>query len=615
LAGIAIKGKKGFQPKDVKKRRKEAARFHSFSDEIKNDRDIFDVTSHVLEKAGLKDPNVKADEFGFTDDFYKFLGIDKNNGRDYRIPLDEVLEKHGQLTTDYASYYTPLDDFYGTPGGGDTVYDKGRIPVSHLVELCSKRLGVAFRGCNSVANDVFRNRFVFVDYDNPEKVIKRPDILKWMRLTDFWGRMVETLDFERRTGLGHLIAYYPGDNSVKNLSKKAPTSRLKNDLSVRPDDFETFSCYFMTPNNLFDSARLDYNKKKWNFTGGLFSATDIHHSRVYVLETRRVEGGLRGLAIPELCWVPLICYLNTCYYILRSLSQLGTVVVGANISHEYPTTDIAEKYLEVLGKMRANKFFLFGKNTDFKIVNAAAKIGEGITGYMEFLKEDISSAWIIPKNQLFGRADGGGLEGAGALVSKEDYLSSCLSTLQLHLTPDIMMILENMCGFSDLENVTLRWNLDLHKTEQQRLTEELMRQQLEQAKVQTKMIKIQHKLMKIQLEQAKMQFKEFEKQPKLLLPEQQKSPVEKQVDEDKKISPKKSTKIETEQDFVDAMQDIKRMINQKHLYKLQQQGINLHDTWQDFDMKINWLEQKINKQWREIRKSPYFLYKEKTLEN
>ncbi len=554
--------------------------------------------NYELEKAGLKKPGVRTDDFGLTDDFYKFIGVDMKNGRSYARPLDDVQKNKKPLTSDFASYYTPADNFYGTPGGTDTVYDQGRVPVSHLMVLCSQRLGVAFRGCNSVANDVFRNKFVFVKDDNLEDEVKRPEILKWMRKTFFWTKMVDVLDFERRTGLGHLVSYWDFEKGTNKMNKRAPKKR--------PTSFDSFSSFYMTPNNVYDTHKLDYDKNRWNFTGGILAQADIHHSRVYPLETRRVEGGLRGLAIPELCWVPLICYLNTCYYILRSLSQLGTLVIGANIAQEYPTPEVAAKYLQVFEKMRANKFYLFGKNTDFKLVNAAGKIGEGIQSYMEFLKDDISSAWIIPKNQLFGRSEGGGLDGAGALVSKEDYLASNLSTLQLNLTDDIMYILEIMCHFPDMENLTLRWNLDLHKTEQQRLTEELMREQLKQAKNQTVMSKYQTDMMKMQNEQAKMQFEMFKKEPELLMPqqdEQQPKVNKKVVDEDKKQTPKTAKTPKT-----DFMNDYELAYKQERQHYLNLR-INMDEAMMgNNDKKMKDFQKKMDstlKRMSNLRKSYY----------
>ena len=241
--------------------------------------------------------------------------------------------------------------------------------------------------------------------------------------------------------------------------------------------------------------------------------------------------------------------------------------------------------------MQANKFFIFGKNTNFKIENAASKIGEGINSYLEFLKEDISSAWIIPKNQLFGRSDGGGMSGMGSLVSKEDYLSSNLSTLQLNLTDDIMYILQEHCHFPKMEDLTIRWNLDLHKTEQQRLTEDLMREQLDQAKTQTKMITLQEKMMKIQHEQAKLQWKEFQKEPSLLLPPQDEeiSKPGKKIDEDKKIEPKK-----TKKDFyVSDSEEYNRWMNRQTLFTLNQQNFNvLNERW---DKNITSIDERIKK--------------------
>lgn len=578
MTGLSKKGQRGFQPKEVKDRQREAGKEHGYT--IKNELDYIEEMNNVLEKHHLRKSNEKIDQFGLSKDFYQFMGIPQDGGRNYRIDLRESIKE--KLQEDFANYYTPLDDFYGSGGGSDTVYNMGRIPVSHLMVLCSQRLGVAFRGCNSVANDVFRNKFEFVNYDKPDKVVERPEILKWMRKTFFWSDMVNTLDFERRTGLGHLISHWDHEDGTKKIDTKAPNKR--------PDSFETFSCYYMTPNNVYSSAKLDYDKKKWDFTGGVVGHSNIHHSRVYVLETRRVEGGLRGIAIPELCWVPLMCYLNTCYYILRSLSQLGTVIVGVNVAQEYPSPELADKYLAVLKKMQANKFYIFGKNTNFKIESAASKIGEGLNSYLEFLKEDISSAWIIPKNQLFGRSDGGGMSGMGSLVSKEDYLSSNLSTLQLNLTDDIMYILQEHCHFPKMENLTIRWNLDLHKTEQQRLTEDLMREQLEQAKTQTKMITLQAKMMKIQHQQAELQWKEFQKEPSLLLPQaQEQAPkAEKKVNEDEEIKPKP-----TKKDFIPSNELYKRW--KFRIDTLNSLGQNLNNINNNWSKNITTIDERIKK--------------------
>jgi hypothetical protein len=477
---------------------------------------------YILEKAGLKRASEKTDALGFSKDFYKFLGIG-SKGRDYQWQMSQhVGSQYNTLRQDFRedaapNFYTPIDDFYSSTGdGSDTVSNFGRVPVSHLMALADQRLGILFRGCNGTANDIFRNRFDFVSYDNLDKVVERPEVLKWMRRSYFWDQVVYWLDFCFRSGLGHLVSHWNGEG-IKNMHLQSP--------KTRPDFFEVFSAYYLTPINIHETALLDYQKQKWNFIGGLVSPRQIHHSRINVLETHRVEFGLRGRALAELCWVPLMCYLNTSYYILKSLSQLGTVTAGINIDKEYPSTAEVNAYLEVWNAMQANQCFVLGRNAQLSIQNAAGQIGSGINSYLEFLIEDISSAWIIPKNQLLGRSDGGGLDGAGALISKEDYLASNLSTRQIQVTNDLMHIFQDVCHFPNMENLTLRWNIDLHKTEEQRLTEQMMREQLEVAKIGTEQAKLGHKLyknqVKLQTKMSEVQLEMMEKDPKAFMEQSQ----------------------------------------------------------------------------------------------
>lgn len=493
--------------KDAKNRMDEV---HSEMGYSKNPLDQIDDMNEILIKKKLMKPNTKLDELGFSQDFYNFLGLSFPASNYYHDAPSSVVNKYKKLTGDSANYFTPMDDFYGTPGGGDTIYDSGRVPVSHLMVLCSRRLGIAHRACSGIANDVFSNRFDFVKYDNPDKVIEFPKVMNWMRTSHFWDKCVDMLDFNHRSGLGHLVNVY-NNEIIDKWSMKAPLRR--------PDSFEAFSAYYMTPINIFYEKRttLDYDKQQWDFIGGFDRAQTIHHSRVYVLETMKVEGGFRGIALPELCWVPLMCYLNTMYYILKDLSTMGTVMAAINVEAAVPSTALFQSYLNLWDSMKANKLFLLGKGATFNLINAASKIGQGIESYLEFLREDISAAWIIPKNQLFGRADGGGLQGAGAVISKEDYLASNIGTKQLNLTNDIMSILIDVCGWTELEGHTLRWNIDLHKTLEQRLREQLMKEQVEMAKIQTKDMKLLSKLNKaqvdLQIEMSKTQKKMLETDP------------------------------------------------------------------------------------------------------
>jgi hypothetical protein len=491
-----------------------------------------------------------------TDITHRKLGTRRS-----RPPSDII-----NLTSDFAEVYSPVADFYGQADIGDTYADYGRVPTEHCMAMSTFRVGCAWRACDGVSNDVFRNRFEFVEIDNIEKVVKRPEIMKWMRDTGFWDQMYQDLSFDRRAGNGYLVAWYPGDRKTEDLRKPYKGSK-------RPNYLKAHSPSWLFPVNVEQrfEMRTDFRKEEWDFTGGHLGGTRIHHSRIHVLESRYVEGNVRGLSILEPTYTALICFMNSMIFILKALGQTGTATIGVQSQNPIPLATEVQAYLDFLNEMRANKFYVLGKDAKMMIENAASKIGSGVRDYVEFLMEDISSSWIIPKNILFGRSDGGGLDGAGALVSKEDYLASCLSTIQGQLVNDIMKILEDLAGFKDLDNLTLRWNLDLHKTEEQRLKEQIMRVQFEQEelnlKYQKKMIKFQMNMMErqdalseIQLKQAKLQFNEFEKDPSLLLGNQ--GETNKQANEDDQA--KKPEKLPSV-DFTE-MEVLRKNINENNQY-------------------------------------------------
>lgn len=481
---------------------------------------------HQLEKAGLINQKEAKEigELGFTKDFYRFVGLGMPNDYHHPLPTQTRTLIEDMRTDSAQSFYTPLDDMYGTASGGDTWYDYGRVPVSHLEVLASKRIGVLYTACSRPAHDIFDNGFEFVKASDPQgDVIENSTIStikRWMRRTYFTRKLMEVVEFDSRSGLGHLNAekYIKEEASYNNWQKKAP--------ATKPEKFATFSPYYMTPTNVHQRNVLDYDRQKWKFTGGLTGAHNIHESRVYVYEGRREQLGLRGLALGELCWVACMCYLNLQYYILKSMAQLGTVMVGINVDREFPTTAETEKYLALMKTMKANNFFVLGRGAQLQVQNAASKIGGGIKEFMEFLKEDMSAAWVFPKNQLFGRAQGGGLEGAGAIVSKEDYVASNVSVKQSKIKHDIMYILQEMCGFNGLENYLIRFNIDLHKTAEQRYKEQLMKEQAAQAEMMTEQMKLSQTLfrkqLKLQKEMADVQYKMLQKEPEKVFQESEK---------------------------------------------------------------------------------------------
>ena len=538
--------------KEAQKRRDLAKKEHGYSN-VHSVGDYLDELHHELVKIGIKPKKEKdVDELGFTPGFYRFVGLGVPH--DYMYPLKasigtRINDMRKRMTLDSsASFYTPADNMYGTPSGGDTWYDYGRVPVSHLEILASKRIGVLFAACNRPATDILDNGYDFVKVSDPEGKPVDNDNIKvirsWERKVKFHRKLMEIVDFDARTGLSFLMVqkYLKEGQGQKYWSIKAP--------NTKPESFVTFSAYYMTPNNVYQPNHLDYDKQKWNFTGGLHAASNFHHSRVYVYEGLREPLGLRGLSLGELCWVACMCYLNIQYYILKSLAQLGTVTVGISVDREFPTVAETTQYLALLKTMRANNFYVLGRGAQLQVENAAAKLGGGIKDFMEFLKEDMSAAWVFPKNQLFGRAQGGGLDGAGAIVSKEDYVASNLSVKQSKIKFDIMWILEEMAGFTGLDDIIPRFNIDLHKTAEQRFKEQLMKEQVDQTQMMTEQMKIgkslYRKQIKLQEQMADVQMKMMKSNPEAFM--QQSTQDEENISGEKNTEPKKKGDFTT--DFI-----------------------------------------------------------------
>lgn len=468
------------------------------------------------------------DELGFTPGFYKWLNI--GYPHDYLHPLRPAIQNRINdmraitgLTKDTSgSFFTPTDNMYGMPSGGDTWYDFGRVPVSHLNVLASKRIGVLFAACNRPATDVMDNGFDIVKTSDPDgdPIVDNSNIEKmrnWMNFREiqFNRKIMDLIDFDARTGLGHFVIdkYLKEEIGPMSWNKQAP--------NTRPESIKTFSSYYMTPNNVYQPYRLDYDRNEWNFTGGLHAASNLHHSRVFVYEGLREPMALRGLALGELAWVASMCYLNIQYYLLKGLSQMGTMTVGITVDREFPTTAETAQYLALLRTFQANNFYVLGRGAQLQVANTVGQLSSGIKDFMEFIKEDQSAAWCFPKNQLFGRAQGGGLEGAGAIVSKEDYIASNLSVKQSKIGPVIMWILKDMCGFSGLDDKMVRFNIDLHKTSEQRMKEQLMKDQIKQSEMMTEQMKLQQPLfkkqIKLQKEMADVQLKMLKENPQALL--------------------------------------------------------------------------------------------------
>lgn len=514
--------------------------------------DVINENNERLQKAGLmKEDELKKGAL-FTKDFLAYIGFGQPHsyywGLDKRIATkinDMNKRRSDMMRLDSGEVFSPIDNMYSTPSESDTWYDYGRIPTSHLVALCMARLGVANTVCSRPAVDMFDNDYEFVKRGDPNGDPVETDavklVLNWQDKSRFHKKLAESVEFTEQTGNGHLIATDYLNKNEKSIDwrKKAP--------NTRPMNFQTFSAYHMTPINIWDDNQLDYDRNSWKFRGGVHTSSEIHESRVFVFGLRRYPYQLRDLGLPETCFVSFLCLLNASYYLLKALAQLGTITIGVQTESIYPSSDEVNAYLTYLQSMKANNFYVLGKGATMKIENAAGKIGNGVPQLLEYFKEDICAAAVFPKNQAFGRAEGGGLSGAGAVVSKEDYLASNLSVKFGMIKRDILWILQNMCNFKGLEGLIPKMNIDLHKTEEQRLMEAMMREDYEQKKIMTQQAKLGQGLYKKQIDlQKKMidvQKKMFQQDPEGFMQQSDK--------DEENLEEKKPTK--EQKDFMDSL--------------------------------------------------------------
>jgi hypothetical protein len=148
-----------------------------------------------------------------------------------------------------------------------------------------------------------------------------------------------------------------------------------------------------------------------------------------------------------------------------------------------------ENWLDLMIEYQANYFYLIGKEDELEFKNA--KLGQGMSEYIEFLKEDISAGLGIPLNFLFGRSVSGGIGGEGALTAERNYMQT-IANVQKSISDDVLRIVSD-CGFN-VDGLRLSWNLALQKTSEQRkrekmmdLQNEILEEQLKQMRTQTEM--------------------------------------------------------------------------------------------------------------------------------
>lgn len=392
---------------------------------------------------------------------------------------------------DFVPYYKPSDDLWGSATGLDE-----RPSIEDLAAICNTRMGCAWTATMGVSGDVVRNWHVFADPDSLKE--RRNDdtkaALKYAKgPSDLKNQCQQWMRYVLGMGTSWLLKYWNADD-IKNMQATP-------NLRKPPKKFRAFSPRYMQPINTDKSNELNYQEEVWKFGGGeIRYAYDIHQDRVEVLSLYPEEGHWRGLSVVEPVWVPLMGYFNGFIYLTRGLRQWGDAVPAMFSGEGLPKEGEITSMLDLMDEYQMNYKWALGK--DDRLEFKQTQIGKGLDTAFEIYKEELSSAWRIPLNQLFGRSEGGGLAGAGALVSKEDYLQE-ISNKQMAMSDNLMKIYTE-AGF-DVESYEILWNIAIKKTDEQRLKEEAMEIQVKTAKEQWRQAKLQTEMLKLQVEAARWQ--------------------------------------------------------------------------------------------------------------
>ncbi|MFW9872573.1 MAG: anti-CBASS protein Acb1 family protein [Candidatus Thorarchaeota archaeon] len=390
---------------------------------------------------------------------------------------------------DFASSFLPTDDIYGSSGSGTD-----DIPtLAYFQYLAERRVGIAWRITKKPAEDAIRNRFRIMDMKG--KIEERDDILAWCEDTDFYNQLAQALYYERCYGIAFLMKYYTNNDLEKeDLSKEVkPRNR-------RPVAFQAFPPTHMTPTNIHQTNYLDTDPQKWEISGGMYNPTQIHHSRIHVIMTRRVSHRWRGLSVFEPIWHSILSYFQAIIYLLKAFNKMGSMIPFMKIDSTSELTDLYDEYADLVDEMKMNGVFIGRQGDD--MVFAPTDIAAGLRDLMEIWIEDIAAGTSFPVPILMGRAQAAGIGSQMYLVFERYYWNE-IANIQASLSDDVLQIFRDS-GFKKLERRRVDWQLAMTKTDSQRLADEMMELEIEMGKVELKASKVQ--LERAELENEMLEF-------------------------------------------------------------------------------------------------------------
>ena len=383
--------------------------------------------------------------------------------------------------SDFKRFYAPSDNIYNdAPTGRDL-----RRPALHDLGMCmDSRVGFGHKITRILARAAIRNRMEFIDVSTEKVVLNRSvdDIKNWTAETDFWNAFEEALSYERCYGIGFIVYYWGKNDDFKSPPPNKP-----------PTSFQAFPPTVLTPLNLTETGLLDYDREIWRFSGGVFSESEIHRDRVFVLVTRPVPFDWLGLSVFEPIWLSTMAYFQVVQGGVKNISKWGELIPIFRMAQDAPTREMYTEYLDLVDEFRQNYTFVLGQGDSLEL--KSTELAKGLTEFTEFIKEDIVSGSGTTLNWLFGRSVTGGIGGQGALTAERAVVAT-IADIQHDVSQPLRRIFSR---WFNIKNLRPQFQLDLQKTKASRLIEEQMVLQNEILEIQRDMLKIQKVAMKEQV--------------------------------------------------------------------------------------------------------------------
>lgn len=379
-------------------------------------------------------------------------------------------EHHGRVMNDYQSYYEPSNNIWSSSaqtGGND------RPSFEDLEALAFSRIGPGRYFTQIFATKCVRNGFDFYDWDGD--LVKHKNVNRSLYKGKFYTEQIHWVNFDLIYGIGFLLKYW----STHDQYDRPPPNKP-------PLAYKAFPPTILSPINIVDTDMLWEDQDKWEFYGGKYKTSKIHPDRIEILCTRPNPYSWIGWSIFEPIYLSICAYLNLIVNGLKMLAKYSNVVTAFNMNVPNPSLEMYREFQKLIEDMKATFTFVLAKDEEIKFIDT--KMGQGLKEFGEILKEDMAGGTGLPLNQVYGRADGGGLQGAGALISKQTELET-MSNYQADLADNYWQLFEQ---YWNVDQEFVKFRLDYQKSDRARYEEENLQWQNEMMKANVEAIRLQN---------------------------------------------------------------------------------------------------------------------------